>query len=329
MLDEIDRYEADNDVEITVFLARIIHRYEMDAHAVTTAFNDNIEAMALSRVHNHGDKIVVVDMESDAGIDYMADGVDMLGTTYPGVSYDRYHPSDQGNIKIARLWFEHLQSFLEPYKARRPYPANGSYVWPATSAEYQWSIPTPRHPNDVVTCDVYIGTDPNVLGQIVVDEPIDSLPSEAFPIIPETAYYWRVDYHDPNAGNPVVTEGGVWTFHTFDPVPRVDAGGSLSGQMPAVDRPVVIPMNPTVTDKGDPDTVLHYLWSVESAPAEAPDVVFDDNTIENPFVSFLAPGEYVLCLSVSDDGPVGIQASQDVVSDTLTVTVELSDRHKR
>lgn len=112
MLDEIDRYEMDNDVEITVFLARIIHRYEMDSRATTTTFNDNVEAMALSRVQNQGDKIIVVDMENGAGIDYMADGVDMWGTTYPEVSYDRYHPTDQGNMKMAKLWFEHLDTHL-------------------------------------------------------------------------------------------------------------------------------------------------------------------------------------------------------------------------
>jgi len=329
MLDEIDRYENDNDVEITVFLARILHRYEMDSHATTTAFNDNVEAMVLSRVQNQGDKIIVVDMENGAGIDYMADGVNMLGTTYPGVSYDRYHPTDQGNMKMAKLWFEHLDILLEPYKAHRPYPENGSYLWPSAFTEFRWSIPAPRHPNDVVTCDVYIGMEPNTLEMIAADEPNDSLPSEVFPVIPETVYYWRVDCNDPNGGNPVITEGRVWTFHTIDPAPKVDAGKNLSVPMPRR-MPLVIPMSATVTDEGEPNAV-YYLWSIESAPVGISHDTFDDNTTENPLVSFPAPGEYILRLSVSDDGPVEIQELKDIVSDTVTITVEpwTSNRPRR
>jgi hypothetical protein len=322
MLDEIDRYEMSHDVQITVFLARIIHRYKMESSDVTTAFNDNVEAMARSRVQNQRDRIVVVDMENGAGIDYMADGVDMLGTTYAGVSYDRYHPSGQGNVKMARLWFEHWETFLSPYGATDPYPGNGKYQWPGTFTGFRWSMPVPRHPNDVVACDVHIGTDPNALKKIVADKPIDSLPREAFPIIADATYYWRVDCRDPNVGNPVVTEGRLWTFHTFDPVPQVDAGQDQLGKSWGRDNRVTLQMNATVTDEGDPNAVLYYLWSVESAPADAPDVVFDDRAIQNPLVSFAAPGEYILRLSVSDEGPVGSQEPDDIGSDTVAIAVQ-------
>ena len=79
-------------------------------------------------------------------------------------------------------------------------------------------------------------------------------------------------------------------------------------------------MDATVIDEGDPK-VLYYLWSVESAPADAPDVVFDDNTIEDPWVTFYAAGEYILRLSASDDGPVESQDPNDVGSDTVTITI--------
>ena len=78
-------------------------------------------------------------------------------------------------------------------------------------------------------------------------------------------------------------------------------------------------MDATVADQGDPNSVLHYLWSVDSAPAE---VVFDDNTIEDPEVAFPAIGEYILRLSVSDDGPVEIQEPNDIGSDTVTITID-------
>jgi len=317
MLNEIDRYEMDNEVEITVFLARIIHRYEMDAQATTTAFNDAVEAMALSRVQNQGDKIIMVDMENGAGIDYMTDGVDMLGTTYPGVNHDLYHPSDQGNIKMANLWFERLGILFAPYKANSPYPKNGSYQWPPAFTGFGWSIPAPRQSNDVVTCNVYIGTDPNALELIVADEPNDFLPGDVYPIVADANYYWRVDCNDPNAGNPVITEGRLWSFYTSDPLPKVNAGSDYTDIFPPM-----LQMNATVFDEGDPNSVLYYLWSVDSAPEGITEVGFDDNTIEDPMVSFPAAGEYVLRLSVSDDGPVELQEPKDIVSDTVTITVQ-------
>ena len=315
MLDEIDRYEIDNDVEITVLLARIIHRYQMVDSATTTAYNDAVEAMALSRVQNQGDKIIMVDMENGAGFDYMTIRADMLG--------DLVHPTDQGNTKMANLWFEHLKNLLlSPYIAYRPHPRNGGYRWPATFTEYRWSIPAPRHPNEVVTCNVYIGMDPNELELIAEDEPNDFLPSEVYPINPDTNYYWRVDCNDPNAGNPVVTEGKLWTFHTFDPVPRVYAGKDTSEQLPPRGgKAAVLNIDAMVTDEGDPNSVLYYLWSVDSAPVDAKDVVFDDNTIEDPTVSFYSVGEYILRLSASDEGPVESQEPNDISSDTVTITV--------
>ena len=323
MLDEIDRYEINNNVEIIVFLARIIHRYQMELNTRTTGFNDAIEALALSRVHNQGDKIIVVDMENDAGIDYMTDGVDMWGTTYPGVDYDGAHPTDQGNIKMAELWFKHLEILLSPpYSAYHPYPENRSYLWPPAFTGFRWSIPAARHPNDIVICNVYIGTDPNALELIAADEPNGFLSSDVYSIIPDTNYYWRVDCNDPNAGNPVITEGRLWTFHTFDPAPKVYAGKDQSERMRRKGMPLSLQMDATVIDEGDPNAVLYYLWSVESAPANIQDVVFDDNTIEDPMVSFPAPGEYILRLSASDDGLVEIQESKDIGSDTVTITID-------
>jgi len=324
MLNEIDRYEMDNNVEITVFLARIIHRYQKDAQATTTAFNDAVEAMAFARVQNQGDKIIMVDMENGAGIDYMTDGADMFGTTYPGVSHDLYHPSDQGNIKMAELWLEHLNNLFAPYKANRPYPESGGYIWPPAFTGFSWSVSAPRHPNDVVTCNVYIGTDPNALELIAADEPNDFLSSDVYPIVTDANYYWRVDCNDPNAGNSVITEGRLWTFYTSDPLPKVNAGPDCTDIFPPV-----LQMNATVFDEGDPNSVLYYLWSVDSTPEGITEVIFDDNTIEDPTVIFPSAGEYVLRLSVSDDGPVELQESEDIVSDTVTITVKPATNPRR
>lgn len=105
ILDEIDRYSK----VVTVFLARIINqRCSTDTPPCpraqrTTDFNDNVEAMALTRIAN-GDKIVIVDMENGAGIDYRR---------YPlGDISDNVHPSATGYAKMANAWFDALDAFL-------------------------------------------------------------------------------------------------------------------------------------------------------------------------------------------------------------------------
>ena len=62
ILDEIDRYEANFGVKITVILARIINRNcitdqptSCPESVTTMTFNDNVEAMAFSRVNNSED----------------------------------------------------------------------------------------------------------------------------------------------------------------------------------------------------------------------------------------------------------------------------------
>jgi len=93
ILDEIDRYSED----ITVILARIINRRDhvCPNGSTTTTFNDNVEALAEARIAN-GDKIIIVDMECGAGIDY---------SQYPpGDMYDNLHPYDTGYDKMADVW---------------------------------------------------------------------------------------------------------------------------------------------------------------------------------------------------------------------------------
>ena len=115
ILDEIDRYEDNYGVAITVFLARIINTaaYGCSAGLPTQIFNNNVAAMALGRAN---DKIVMVDLECGAGLDY---GVD---TTAPYMHdmYDNLHPNRSGYEKMADVWFEGLLKILPVAK---PVPA--------------------------------------------------------------------------------------------------------------------------------------------------------------------------------------------------------------
>jgi PelA/Pel-15E family pectate lyase len=84
-----------SDPDVFIIMARIINRYPYDE--TTTSFNDNVEAMVKAR----GDeRIIMVDMEDGAGIDYYTDMDDDL------------HPNHLGYDKMAAVWYEALVELL-------------------------------------------------------------------------------------------------------------------------------------------------------------------------------------------------------------------------
>jgi uncharacterized repeat protein (TIGR02543 family) len=89
ILDEIDEYETDTGKDVTVMLAMIINRASYSS--TTTAFNVAVKEMAEARI-DAGDKIIIVDMENGADIDYDTDMSDSL------------HPNDDGYAKMADAW---------------------------------------------------------------------------------------------------------------------------------------------------------------------------------------------------------------------------------
>ena len=112
LLDRVNAYAVSRDRAVTVLLCLIINRFESEDPAPTTQFNREVATMVKERT---GDriKVVLVDMEHGAGLDYSDrlpdpdatppdEGGDMLGTRYPGVALDRYHPNEKGNAKMAR-----------------------------------------------------------------------------------------------------------------------------------------------------------------------------------------------------------------------------------
>ncbi len=91
ILDEIDIYEEVSGNSVTVILALIINRKKNERWV--RAFNANVENMAKKRIAN-GDKIVIIDMEHDAGINYPED------------FQDSAHPNNTGYRKMANLWYK-------------------------------------------------------------------------------------------------------------------------------------------------------------------------------------------------------------------------------
>jgi len=126
MLDSINKYSVENDHPITVILCKIINRYFTLDQAPTSQFNIDVADTVATRT---GDKIkiIMIDMENGAGIDYTDslpdpdasppyEGGDFWGYTYPEMTtkLDKYHPNDKGNTKMAVKLYEELVKELAP-----------------------------------------------------------------------------------------------------------------------------------------------------------------------------------------------------------------------
>ena len=97
ILNEIDRWENDSGRTVIVILSKIINRqgHLCPNPSTTTTFNNNVEQMALSRKNDpvDPDRIILVDIECSAGIDYQLHMADSL------------HPNETGYTQIANKWF--------------------------------------------------------------------------------------------------------------------------------------------------------------------------------------------------------------------------------
>lgn len=89
MLDEIDRYESDNNTPVRVVLAQIIPRKN---DLFITLYNNELAVLAYDRIVK-GDNIILVDMENEANLqdDDWHDGT---------------HPNDKGYAKMAPVWVD-------------------------------------------------------------------------------------------------------------------------------------------------------------------------------------------------------------------------------
>jgi hypothetical protein len=95
IFNDIDAYSEN----VTVVLAETINRVPYGSN--TTFFNTEIIGMVQNRIEE-GDKIVTLDMENGAGINYS------VGTDF----YDSLHPNAQGYAKMGAKWFTGLELFM-------------------------------------------------------------------------------------------------------------------------------------------------------------------------------------------------------------------------
>ncbi len=107
ILDKIFRYGREQKRQIWVILALIVSGQNPPCIYCQqiTAYNRALRQMAQARIQK-GDKIILVDMENGAGIDYR--GVP------EGDMWDFGHPYETGYQKMAAVWFEGLKQILTP-----------------------------------------------------------------------------------------------------------------------------------------------------------------------------------------------------------------------
>jgi lysophospholipase L1-like esterase len=101
ILNEIDQFELDQGKQVIVLLARIIN--QVPYNPVVSQFNDNIMAVAQGRIDS-GDKIILVDMENEAGILY--------NIQPSGDMWDSLHPYASGYKKMGIEWYSSLIEIL-------------------------------------------------------------------------------------------------------------------------------------------------------------------------------------------------------------------------
>jgi lysophospholipase L1-like esterase len=94
ILTNIDTWESNN-YPVTVFLAKIIKDVpNYQTNFPVTTYNNGLDLMVLGRPN---DRVIMVDMENDAGIVY--------GSGSPGLDmFDNLHPKLSGYEKLAAKW---------------------------------------------------------------------------------------------------------------------------------------------------------------------------------------------------------------------------------
>ncbi len=100
ILDAIDDYETSTGNEVLVLLAKIISRSGSNctSYPNITTYNNSVVTMAQDRIDDDDDKIIIVDMQCGAGIDYTDE------------MYDDWHPDETGYEKMGQEWFDIINS---------------------------------------------------------------------------------------------------------------------------------------------------------------------------------------------------------------------------
>ena len=231
---------------------------------------------------------------------------------------------DSGQIVIdggypARLFYdsgENKTTLASSYSVFNPYPYDTERLTPQTLT-ITWVLPDP---NGVVTCEVYLGLDPDVMAnpRVVDGNDVATTSIVDFDLVGGLQYYWKIRAYDSavNGGTTPTVVSRTFTFDSLNMLPIVNAGADTSTWVDKVhsladatlvdpDAPMFMPVEATWT-----------LVDADNDPCtpEIRDVVISDPCIINPTVTFGAVGTYELMLEGDDGDPI-------VPTDTIIIEV--------
>ncbi|HOK96889.1 MAG TPA: hypothetical protein PKW71_12270, partial [Anaerohalosphaeraceae bacterium] len=195
---------------------------------------------------------------------------------------------------------------LPPAGADWPNPELNQVV-SSTLSTLSWTNPEPNIPGTLITCEVFLGTEPNLLtmdrkpltpGATSVAVNKTNFPTYGA-LANNTRYYWKVDCYDPSRV-PALIPGEMWTFYVGQP-PSVDAGQDQVVWL--TDGSVTVNLDGTVTDDG-PFTVV---WT--QLATGAPTVTISPDNVQDTSITLTARGTYEFMLT-ADDGT--LQSSDTV-----------------
>lgn len=195
---------------------------------------------------------------------------------------------------------------LPPAGADLPNPEIDQIV-SNTLAALSWTNPEPNIPGTLITCEVFLGTEPNLLTMdrktLAAGATSVAINTTNFPtygaLANNTRYYWKVDCYDPSR-QPALIPGEMWSFFVGQP-PSVNAGPDQSVWL--TDGSVTVNLDGTVSDDG-PFTVA---WTQVSTGAPA--VTISPADVQDTSVTITARGDYQFMLTADD----GIMQSSDTV----------------
>jgi uncharacterized repeat protein (TIGR01451 family) len=139
LLNKVDEYETANQKTITVIVAQLISE-ACGSPATpactrgvnnTTKYNAALAQLVNDRIAATGDSLVLVNMETGAGLDYSKPFVDFA---------DELHPNDIGYEKMAVAWYDKLKNVLPATCATPPLILGNALTETAVFSRYSTQI---------------------------------------------------------------------------------------------------------------------------------------------------------------------------------------------
>lgn len=246
-------------------------------------------------------------------------GLATLITTFPGTDSKGYGLATKEHA--TETYHPVLTLTYIPGGATKPVPGDQATVNKGLLTQLSWTLA-----ENIATCRVYFGTEPNLLtmDSIYFNPGIESVDIDDFPNystpLDEGTYHWRVDcwdtvYADPNSSDPNYLAGSFWSFNATT-APIFNSIG------PAYQAKFIGEAADDITASFSSSGTLSYAWF--KSDDDATDTPGDDVSVGTDSDT-LSPGT----LALGDAGYYFCVASYggSTASDTVRVSIKRQIAH--